>query len=162
MKAGRVSRSLFTASLVAAALCLGQTATDPWLESDLLEPSELASVLRSSSAKAPHILCVAFPVLYRSKHIQHAVFAGPGSKPEGIQALKKAVGGLAKDSDIVLYCGCCPMEKCPNLRPAFRALKEMGYTKVRVLRIPTNMHTDWFSKDYPSEAGTAGAAAAGR
>ena len=43
-----------------------------------------------------------------------AVYAGPGNKPEGIEALKKEVAGLSKDADIVLYCGCCPMEKCPG------------------------------------------------
>ena len=96
---------------------------------------------------------MAFPVLYRAKHIQHAIFAGPGSKPEGIEELKKAVANLPKDSDIVVYCGCCPMERCPNLRPAYRTLKELGFNHVRVLEIPTNMHTDWYSKNYPSEAG---------
>lgn len=153
MKTG-VYRSLVTAALVVA-FGFGQPVADPWAKSDLLEPADLASVLRSASAKKPEIVCVAFPVLYRNKHIQHAIFAGPGSREVGIEALKKAVAGMAKDSDIVLYCGCCPMEKCPNLRPAYRTLKELGYKNVRVLNIPTNMHTDWFSKDYPSEAGSA-------
>ena len=35
-----------------------------------------------------------------------------------------------------------------------RALKEMGFTNVRILDIPTNMQTDWYSKDYPFEAGS--------
>jgi hypothetical protein len=47
------------------------------------------------------------------------------------------------------------MEKCPNIRPPYRNLKEMGFTRVRVLHIPTNMQADWYSKDYPSEAGRA-------
>jgi hypothetical protein len=46
------------------------------------------------------------------------------------------------------------MEKCPNIRPAYRALKELGFTRVRVLNIPTNMHTDWYTKNYPSETGS--------
>ena len=45
------------------------------------------------SGKAPIILSVAFPVLYRGRHIAHAINAGPTSKPEGIEALKKAVAG---------------------------------------------------------------------
>ncbi len=48
------------------------------------------------------------------------------------------------------------MVKCPNIRPAYRTLREMGFTHVRVLNIPTNMHEDWFSKGYPAE-GAAGA-----
>jgi len=121
----------------------------------LVEPADLAKTLESG-AKKPAVICVAFPVLYRSKHITNAVFAGPGNKPEGIEALKKAVAGMPKDADIVLYCGCCPMERCPNIRPAYQALKDAGFTRVRVLRIPTNMATDWYAKGYPSEAGPAG------
>src|SRR5690348_7304759 len=81
----------------------------------LVEPADLAKTLESA-AKKPTVICVAFPVLYRSKHIAGATFAGPGNKPEGIEALKKAVAGMPKDADIVLYCGCCPMERCPNVR----------------------------------------------
>jgi thiosulfate/3-mercaptopyruvate sulfurtransferase len=136
-----------------ATLCLSQDAGDPWLKAELLEAPALAEALHS--AKPPVVICVAFPVLYRNKHIVHALDAGPGSKPEGIEALKKAAAGLSKDADIVIYCGCCPMVKCPNIRPAYRTLKDMGFAHVRVLNIPTNMHADWFSKDYPSELGSA-------
>lgn len=92
-------------------------------------------------------------MLYRSKHILRAIGAGPGSKPEGVALLKKAVAHLPKNADLVIYCGCCPMVRCPNVRPAYHVLKEMGFTHVRVLDIPTNMHTDWFTKGYPSENG---------
>ena len=88
------------------------------------------------------------------ERIAGALDAGAGSKPEGIEALKKLVSGSPKDAEIVIYCGCCPMDKCPNIRPAYRALKEAGYTRIRVLNIPTNMSTDWYSKNYPSEPGT--------
>jgi len=109
------------------------------------------------TSNSPIVISVAFPVLYNNRHILHAIAAGPGSKPEGIEALKKAVAHSPKDADIVVYCGCCPMVKCPNIRPAYAALKEMGFTHIRVLDIPTNMHDDWFTKDYPSEAGPAAA-----
>ena len=138
-----------------ATLCLSQNAADPWPKSDLVEPEALAQEIRS--ATPPQILCVAFPVLYRSRHILHAVDAGPGSKPEGLEALKKSAAALPKNADIVIYCGCCPMVKCPNIRPAYRTLREMGFTHVRVLDIPTNMHEDWYSKDYPSEPGSGAA-----
>jgi thiosulfate/3-mercaptopyruvate sulfurtransferase len=138
-----------------ATLCLSQDAADPWPKADLLQPAELAQEIRS--ATPPQVLCVAFPVLYRSQHILHAVDAGPGSKPEGLDALKKAAAALPKDADVVVYCGCCPMVKCPNIRPAYRTLREMGFTHIRVLDIPTNMHADWYSKNYPSEPGSAAA-----
>jgi hypothetical protein len=43
------------------------------------------------------------------------------------------------------------MEKCPNLRPAYQALKKLGFTQIRVLDLPTNFHTDWAEKGYPVE-----------
>jgi hypothetical protein len=142
------------AVLLAAVLGFSQEVANPWPESAIVEPGDLAKTLRAP-AKKPAVICVAFPVLYRSKHITEAVFAGPGNRPEGIEALKKAVAGMAKDRDLVLYCGCCPMTRCPNIRPAWQALKEMGFTRVRVLSIPTNMAADWYEKGYPSEAGSA-------
>jgi hypothetical protein len=134
---------------VLAVLCFAQNGSDPWLKSELLEPVALAHQI--TSGKPPTVLCVAFPVLYRSRRIPHAIGVGPGSKPEGIALLKKTVEKLPKDADLVIYCGCCPMVRCPNVRPAYRTLKQMGFTRVRVLDIPTNMHTDWFAKGYPSE-----------
>jgi thiosulfate/3-mercaptopyruvate sulfurtransferase len=135
-------------------LCLCQDASDPWTKSEVLEPSVLADLMKDSK-QPPTVLCVAFPVLYKLKHISHAGFAGPGSKPEGIEMLKKAVANLPKDADLVIYCGCCPMVKCPNIRPSYKVLKEMGFTHVRILNIPTNMNADWYSKNYPTEEGSA-------
>jgi hypothetical protein len=137
-----------------ATLCLCQDASDPWTKSEVLEPSVLADLMKDSK-QPPTVLCVAFPVLYKLKHISHASFAGPGSKPEGIDMLKKAVANLPKDADLVIYCGCCPMVKCPNIRPSYKVLKEMGFTHVRILNIPTNMNADWYSKNYPTEEGSA-------
>ena len=147
----RRNRAAFLAiAVLASRACWGQeAASDPWAARELLQPAELAQVIQSG--KAPIILSVAFPVLYHGKHIVHAVNAGPTSKPEGIEALKTAVAKLPKDADLVIYCGCCPMLKCPNIRPAYRTLKDLGFTHIRVLNVPTNLHTDWVSKDYPSE-----------
>lgn len=138
--------------LFLAAICLAQETGDPWAKSDLIEPATLVKALES--AQPPVILCAGFPPLYRSRRIPHAIWAGPGSKAEGIALLKKAAAGLPKDADIVVYCGCCPMDRCPNIRPAYRALRGMGFRHVRVLNIPTNMHVDWFDKGYPAESGS--------
>jgi thiosulfate/3-mercaptopyruvate sulfurtransferase len=123
--------------------------SDPWTPGELVQPVELAKAIESGHA--PIVLSAAFPVLYRGKHIVHAINAGPTSKPEGIEALKNAVANLPKDADLVIYCGCCPMMKCPNIRPAYRTLKELGFTHVRVLSLETNLHEDWVAKGYPSE-----------
>jgi thiosulfate/3-mercaptopyruvate sulfurtransferase len=147
-----VMRNMIFIGLLAT-LCLCQDASNPWTKSEVIEPAALATFV--SGPKPPTVICVAFPTLYNLKHISHSSFAGPGSKPEGIDMLKKAVANLPKDTDLVIYCGCCPMVKCPNIRPAYRTLKEMGFTHFRILNVPENMHTDWYTKNYPSEDGSA-------
>jgi hypothetical protein len=146
MALGRSAVILLLACLAAV------SADEPWSKQELLEPSVLAAAMKKG--KKPVIISVAFPVLYRQRHILGALDAGAASKPEGIEALKKLVANTPKDAEVVIYCGCCPMDKCPNVRPAFAALKQMGYTKVRVLHLPTSASADWYSKDYPSEKGT--------
>lgn len=129
-------RALFLA--VATVLCAADI--------DLVQPDQAAKELPTAL-----FIHVGFPVLYRSVHIPRSVYAGPGSTPEGLADLRKAVAGQPKDREIVLYCGCCPFEKCPNIRPAFAALREMGFTHVKALMLPTNLKTDWIDKDYPTE-----------
>jgi thiosulfate/3-mercaptopyruvate sulfurtransferase len=99
----------------------------------------------------PLVIHVGFPVLYRATHITGSVFAGPGSKDEGIVDLKKAVEGQPRSREIILYCGCCPWDKCPNIRPAFAALHNMGFTHVKAMVVPTNLKTDWIDKGYPTD-----------
>src|SRR5271167_1905624 len=106
---------------------------DPWNNSDLIQPEALAARLTDSTAPKPPIIYVGFPVLYRSSHIPNAILAGPVSKPEGMEALRQAVAKLSHDAEIVIYCGCCPFDRCPNVRPAFSELRKMGFTKVTLL-----------------------------
>src|SRR5207253_1098122 len=113
-------------------------AGDPWVASDLVQPGEVAA-----NRDAPTLIHVGFPVLYRSAHIKGSQYAGPGSKAEGIELLKQAVAKQPKNREIVLYCGCCPWDKCPNMRPAFAALKELGYTNVKAMVVPENLKVDW-------------------
>jgi len=143
-------RNFCLAALVAT-LCLCQDAADPWVKSEALEPAALAGLIKGS--KPPTVICVAFPSLYNLKHISHASFAGPGAKPEGIEMLKKAVANVPKDADLVIYCGCCPMERCPNIRPAFKALQGLGFKNLRVLLLPQDFATDWAGKGLPFDKG---------
>jgi len=121
-----------------------------------LEPKDLAQQLHGTAAK-PLLLHVGFAVMYRGKHIPQSIYAGPARNAEGIEALKKAVAGIPKDRDIVVYCGCCPYEMCPNIKPALETLRQLGFTHVKALLIPTNFATDWVEKGYPVEAGEAAA-----
>lgn len=138
---------------VSALAAFAQPAVErvPWSESDLVQPDKLAVRLSDSSPFKPAVVFVGFPVLYRSGHIPAAVMAGPASKPEGLDLLRAAVAKLPRDRELVIYCGCCPFDRCPNVRPAFAELHKLGFTKVTILSIPENMAKDWVSKGYPFE-----------
>ncbi len=116
----------------------------------IVEPKDLATQLASKGNKTA-VLYVGPNVLYRSKHIPGAVFAGPGNTSEGLDLLRAAARNLAKDRDIVIYCGCCPWNHCPNVQPAFDVLKQMGFTRVKVMYAPTGFRADWIDKGYPVE-----------
>jgi thiosulfate/3-mercaptopyruvate sulfurtransferase len=128
-------------------------AGEPWRADQLVEPGKLAKELASSSGKTPMVLYVGYPLLYAGGHIPEARYVGPASTAAGLQALREAAQELPRDADIVLYCGCCPMDRCPNIRPAFRLLEHLGFTNVKVLDIPVNFPHDWTSKGLPVEKG---------
>ena len=144
--------SLMTSAALLATLALSQQPAG-WRPTELMEPSALAKALHATNP--PFVICVAFPILYHAKHISKAIFAGPGYKPEGLELLKAAASKIPKNEDIVIYCGCCPMDKCPNVRPAYNLLKQLGFTHVRVLDVQTSMYIDWYQPGYPSETGSA-------
>ena len=120
-------------------------------EAPLVEPRDLAAEL--SHGAHPAVFQVGPNVLYRSKHIPGAVYAGPGSKAEGLDLLKAAVEKLPRDRDLVIYCGCCPWDRCPNIKPAFEMLQKMGFTRVRAMHVPTNFKADWIDQGYPVQTG---------
>lgn len=123
---------------------------NPWTSKDLIEPARLADTMEHYRTR-PTIICVAFPVLYRQRHIPGAQLAGPASKEEGLSDLRNALGKLSKGAAIVLYCGCCPMSKCPNIRPAYTMTKGLGFSRANVLNLPESFHADWVVKGYPVE-----------
>src|SRR5450432_2560904 len=56
----------------------------------LIQPADVAGMLATKGAH-PVIVQVGPNLLYRGKHIPGAIYAGPGSKPEGLELLKQAV-----------------------------------------------------------------------
>lgn len=115
-----------------------------------LSPEELVKQL---SVKAPLILNVGPRTLYDQAHIRGAEYMGAGSSEEGRAKLAARVKALSKNTAIVLYCGCCPWEHCPNVDPALGMLEKMGFNNVKVLYIAHNIGTDWVDKGYPVERG---------
>lgn len=128
------------------------TSAEPWTAANTVRPADLVRELASSTrTDKPVVVCTAPAFLYRNGHVPGASFHGPASTEQGLGDLKKWAEGLSRSTNLVVYCGCCPLDHCPNLRPAFEALREMGFTRLRVLILPNNFGTDWVEKGYPVE-----------
>ena len=136
-------------ALVQRAVHAQEAAFNPWTAAQATQPSAMVAMLANGKGAKPVILQVGFQVLYKSKHIPGSIYAGPASSPEGLQALKSAAGKLPKNAEIYIYCGCCPIEKCPNIRPAFQALKSLGFTHLHVVMLQTSFGQDWVARGYP-------------
>jgi thiosulfate/3-mercaptopyruvate sulfurtransferase len=117
----------------------------------LITPEGLVKLLQSSTAPKPLILSVGPRMLYLQAHVPGAEYIGPGSDAHGIEQLRTRVKSLPRDQFIVLYCGCCPWGHCPNVRPAYKELESMRFTKVKVLYIADNFGADWVYKGYPTD-----------
>src|ERR1039458_2658700 len=108
--------------------------------------SRMISVWSRARSGWPGMIHVGPNVLYRSKHVPGAVYAGPGSTAAGLEMLRAEAGKLARDREVLVYCGCCPWERCPNVKPAMALLQEMGFTKVKALHLETGFKVDWIDR----------------
>jgi thiosulfate/3-mercaptopyruvate sulfurtransferase len=122
-------------------------------QAQLMQTEELRRILGNKGQDKPLVLHVGSHVLFAQSHITGSEFAGQGATAEGLQQLQDRVKSLPKKQFIVLYCGCCPWNHCPNVGAAFAKLKQLGFTNVKVLYMASNFGTDWASKGYPVEQG---------
>jgi hypothetical protein len=83
--------------------------------------------------------------------IKNSIDIGPAKEKANLEKFKKELGKLPKDASIVIYCGCCPFDHCPNIRPAFTLLNDMKFTNQKLLNIPHNIKVDWKDHNYPVE-----------
>ena len=121
--------------------------SNPWTDNELIEPSALAAKIKINDADNLVIFNIgAVEDIKGAKHI------GPVSSAENLEKLKHAIATLPKNTPLVIYCGCCPFAKCPNIRPAYAELKKQGFTDVRVLNLTTNLKTNWIAAGYPLAA----------
>jgi thiosulfate/3-mercaptopyruvate sulfurtransferase len=122
-------------------------------EAQLIQPADLNKMLSAKSGDKPLMFQVGSRVLFEQAHIAGSEYIGPGAQQAGLDQLKKRVASLPKGKMIVLYCGCCPWNRCPNVAPAFRLLKGLGFTQVKVLYFANNLGSDWLEKGYPVARG---------
>ena len=151
--------------LLFAVLCTRAQASPPRYESqtssaraeipaaELLQPEELEQILRSTGREKPLILQVGSHVLYAEAHIPGSEYIGAAGQDAGLQALQERVKGLERSQFIILYCGCCPWNKCPNIRAAYQQLHVLGFTRFKVLYLATDFGADWVNKGYPVAKG---------
>ena len=118
--------------------------TEPWRPDQLMEPKDLAVILNSSTIVKPLIISVGPAGL-----IKDAVDIGPVHEKENFDKLKEFLSKEKKDRQIVIYCGCCPFEHCPNIRPAFKLLNDMKFTNQKLLNLSRNLKADWINNGYP-------------
>lgn len=126
---------------------------DPWVSSETMQPTLLAKMLTDKHVSVPTVVFVGFRSLYRGGHVPDASFHGTASTLEGLAELKSWAASQPRSTDLVIYCGCCPFDKCPNVRPAYTALQSMGFKNIRVLVLPTSFAVDWADKGYPMQKG---------
>lgn len=119
----------------------------------LLQPADLAQLLRSPTGAKPLILQVGSHIFFEEAHIPGSEYVGAAGEPSGHRALRRRVGGLSRLRPIIIYCGCCPWKKCPNIRPAYRELISRGFSNVKVLYLPRSFAKDWVDKGYPVAKG---------
>ena len=122
-------------------------------ESQRMEPAALAKLLQAASGDPPVMLQVGSHIMFAQSHIPGSVFAGPGSQSSGLHLVETKVASTPRGKLIVIYCGCCPWDRCPNIGPVYKRLRELGFTNVKALYLADNFGNDWVAKGYPTDKG---------
>ena len=131
--------------LLTSIKCAAQsTSQEPWSAKQLMEPADLAKTMANPKAHQPYIFCIGPGAM-----IKNSIDIGPGKEKANLDKFKQELSKLPKDANIVIYCGCCPFDHCPNIRPAFTLLNDMKFTNHKLLDIPHNIKTDWKDHNYP-------------
>lgn len=114
-----------------------------WTKEQLLEPAVLAQNIQAKK-DLPTLISVG-----PGATIPNSIHVGMTNDAANLASLKNKLRTLPKEAPVVIYCGCCPFENCPNVRPAIAALQELKFTNYKLLNIPRNMKADWIDKGYP-------------
>ncbi len=122
------------------------TKQDPIKKENLIQPQELANLIVNPKAVKPVIFNVG-----NVDQIKGAINIGALNTDEGMKKFKFEVSKVTKDKQIVVYCGCCSSDNCPNIRPAINYLIDNGYKNAKVLNIPVGIKEDWVQKGFPVE-----------
>ena len=120
----------------------------------LIQPADFAAALNAPATSKPLILQVGFRKAYLQAHIPGSEYVGAASEEDGVKVLRERVATLHKDRAIVIYCGCCPWSKCPNIAAAYEALQHLGFKNVKVIYIADDFGTNWVDQGFPTAKGS--------
>jgi hypothetical protein len=121
-----------------------QDKKEPWLESQLMQPSDLAKIILDKDSKQPVIFSIGYDAF-----IKGSIVIGAATKQTNLDKLQKELSKLSTEDSVIIYCGCCPFENCPNIRPAFQLLNKLKFVNAKLLNLPDNIKVDWINKGYP-------------
>jgi len=114
-----------------------------WTNDQLMQPADLVKM--SKEKKDVPVISSVGP----AATVPDSKSVGMVREEANLAKFKEELKKLPKDTKIVVYCGCCPYEHCPNVRPAIQTLKEMKFTNYYLLDLPHNIRADWIDKGYP-------------
>ncbi len=141
----KINRLILSLTMLITLFCTAQSqAQEPWSASQLMPPKQLADRIQQAKTPMPLIVNIGPQAV-----IKGSVDVGPAGEKPNIKKLETLLSKEDKNREVVLYCGCCPFDRCPNIRPAFTQIKKMGFKNAKLLDIPKNIKTDWIDKDYP-------------
>jgi len=149
-----MKKIIFILSLLAMTnLILGQkegtksvSSKHPSLNYKTIECLELNKLI--SSGKSPIIINCG-----NQEDIIGAISIGEISKSTNWKTTLKQVlikNKLEKSfsKPVVVYCGCCSSDNCPNVEPVIKELTSMGFRDVKGLYFFDGYGPDWKAKDY--------------
>jgi thiosulfate/3-mercaptopyruvate sulfurtransferase len=115
-----------------------------WTSKQLTEPSVLVTALKENK-NVPVIFSVGPGAI-----IPNSIDIGMVKDEQNLSKFREQISKLPKSTGILIYCGCCPFEHCPDVRPAIALLQSMKFTNYHLLDLPHNIKTDWIAKGYPT------------
>ena len=117
----------------------------------LLAPAALAARLDDVRAGKIAVFYVGPEMLFSKGRVPGAKQLPALDSDEGPRALREALARVPPETEIVVYCGCCPVRNCPNVRPASAAIRALKRANAHVLDLPTRFSTDWSDKGFAVE-----------
>jgi hypothetical protein len=126
--------------------CNNSPAQNPenWSSKQLTEPAELAATIKTNK-DLPVIFSVGPGAI-----IPNSIDIGMVKDEKNLAKFQEELSKLPTSTNVLIYCGCCPYEHCPDVRPAIALLKSMKFTNYHLLDLPHNIKTDWIAKGYPT------------